>query len=103
MLHALPALLDDLEARIVHGEDPLPLLTSIHWPEVVGWPQELAEARKLKARLTGLKDLIHGLQAPLRATLMGLRAEPTYSLRGMSPQVPLSMGRLPEGRLPDLV
>lgn len=26
MLHSLPALLDDLERRLIAGEDPLPLL-----------------------------------------------------------------------------
>lgn len=96
MLHALPALLDDLEARIVQGQDPMPLLSSIQWPDLVGWPQDLNEARRMKTRLERLKGLIHGLQAPLRATLMGLRAEPTYSLKGMSVQVPLSLGRLPD-------
>lgn len=96
MLHALPALLDDLEARIVQGEDPTPLLSSIHWPELVGWPQDLGEAQGLKARLEILKGLIQGLQAPLRATLMALRVEPTYSLKGMSPQPALSLGRLPD-------
>lgn len=96
MLHALPALLDDLEARIVQGQDPMPLLSSIQWPDLVGWPQDLGEARSLKTRLENIKGLIQGLQAPLRATLMGLRAEPTYSLKGMSVPLPLSLGRLPD-------
>lgn len=96
MLHALPALLDDLESRILRGEDPMPLLAAIQWPELVGWPQELGEARRLKTRIACLKGLIQGLEAPLRATLMGLKAEPTYSLRGMSPNLPYSIGRLPD-------
>ena len=96
MLHALPALLDDLEARLVQGKDPMPLLSAIHWPELVGWPQDLQEARRMKTRLETLKALLQGLQAPLRATLMGMRAEPTYSLKGMSAHTPLSLGRLPD-------
>lgn len=96
MLHALPALLDDLETRIVQGQDPMPLLSSIQWPELVGWPQDLGEAQRIKVRLDRLKRLIQGLQAPLKATLMGMRAEPTYSLKGISYQAPLSLGRLPD-------
>lgn len=96
MLHALPALLDELEERLVQGEDPLPLLASVRWSELVGWPKNPDDARLMKSRLEGIKALIQGLQAPLRATLMALREEPTYSLKGMSPQTPMSLGRLPD-------
>lgn len=96
MLHALPALLDDLESRLVRGEDPLPLLASVRWPDLVGWPGDPMEAQRLKRRLEGLKALIQGLQAPLRATLMGLQMEPAYSLKGLRTDAPLSARRLPD-------
>ena len=82
MLHALPALLDELERRLVAGEDPLPLLAAIRWPAHSGWPQDLQEAQALKRRLGTLSALLTGLQAPLRATLMALHGESGYSQKG---------------------
>jgi hypothetical protein len=82
MLHSLPALLDELERRLVAGEDPLPLLGSIRWPEVIDWPRDIQESRDMKRRLSNIKELIHGLQAPLRATLMGLDQSASYQNRG---------------------
>ena len=43
MLHSLPVLLDDLERRLIAGEDPLPLLGAVRWSELGGWPQDVAE------------------------------------------------------------
>lgn len=78
MLHALPELLDALEARLRLGEDPLPLLTSIRWSELVGWPQDLTQAEALKARLRRIQVLVEGLNAPLRATLAQLQEPHVY-------------------------
>lgn len=78
MLHALPALLDELERRLVAGEDPNPLLASVRWPEIVGWPKSQDEALRLKLRLGHLQRLLTGLQAPLRAALSAFSPEPGY-------------------------
>lgn len=82
MLHALPALLDELERRLVAGEDPLPLLSGVRWPDLVSWPRDLQEAQDLKRRLGTLSALLTGLQAPLRATLMALHGEAGYGQTG---------------------
>jgi hypothetical protein len=85
MLHSLPALLDEMERRLVAGEDPMPLLGSIRWPEVIDWPKNVQEAQTLKLRLSSVNALIHGLQAPLRATLMGLNQDAGYQAKGAQP------------------
>ena len=82
MLHSLPALLDDLEQRLMAGEDPLPLLASIRWPEVINWPSTREQADRLKTRLRAITSLLNGLQAPLRATLMGLNQGAPYVAKG---------------------
>ncbi len=82
MLHALPALLDDLERRLVQGEDPLPLLAAIRWAEVIDWPKSREEALRLKLRLSGLQTLLNGLQAPLNAALSAAGANPSYQPNG---------------------
>ena len=82
MLHSLPALLNELEQRLMAGEDPLPLLASIRWPEVVEWPTSREEASRLKLRLRTITSLLNGLQAPLRATLMGLNQGAPYAAKG---------------------
>ena len=82
MLHTLPALLDELEQRLMSSEDPLPLLASIRWPEVIDWPSNREQAATLKARLRSITALINGLQAPLRATLMGLNQGAPYVAKG---------------------
>lgn len=83
MLQSLPAMLDDLERRLIAGEDPLPLLGSIRWPNLVGWPQEPSEAQRFKARVSSISALINGLQAPLQATLLALNASPAgYGAKG---------------------
>lgn len=96
MLHALPAVLDELEQRLIAGADPLPLLAAVRWADIVGWPQSPDEARALKRRLGEIKGLVAGLQAPLRATLQGLRSEPAYTLKGLTHDTPISFGALPE-------
>lgn len=82
MLHSLPAVLDELERRLVIGEDPVSLLGSINWPEMIDWPKNSRESRDLKVRLSNINALIQGLQAPLRATLMGLNQGASYQNRG---------------------
>ena len=82
MLHSLPALLNDLEQHLVKGEDPTGLLGSIRWPEVIDWPTNHQEAARLKAKLRTITTLINGLQAPLRATLMGLNRNSPYVAKG---------------------
>lgn len=90
MLHALPALLDELERRLVAGEDPAPLMASVRWPEIVGWPASREEALRLKSRLGNLQGLLNGLQAPLRATLAALNPEPSYQRKAVAPGKPLA-------------
>jgi hypothetical protein len=82
MLHSLPALLDELEHKLKAGENPLPLLADIRWPEVIDWPRTRAEAARLQLRLQGLGVLLDGLHAPLRATLMRLDPGATYAPKG---------------------
>jgi hypothetical protein len=85
MLHSLPALLNDLEHKLIAGEDPLQLLGSVRWQELVGWPTSREEAQRLQVRLRNLKILISTLEAPLRATLMKLNDGATYAARGGMP------------------
>lgn len=85
MLHSLPALLDELEAKLIACEDPMPLLASVRWPEVIDWPTKRAEALRLRERLKHLQILVGALEAPLRATLMKLNQAPTYAARGGMP------------------
>lgn len=85
MLHALPALLDDLEYRLIHGEDPQPLLASVRWSDVMDWPQTREDAIRLKLRLHGLVTLIQGLEAPLRATLAAFGEGHGYQKKGGIP------------------
>jgi hypothetical protein len=90
MLHSLPALLDDLEHKIKAAEDPLPLLNSIRWNEVIDWPKTREEISWLKGKLDGIKFLINGLQAPLRATLHRLNPGVTYAAKG-GPNLPSTL------------
>lgn len=78
MLHAVPALVDELEARLVSGRDPQPLLASVDWGRLVGWPVDLEQAQRLKRRVGEVLALVNGLQAPVRATLMTLNDSATY-------------------------
>jgi len=87
MLHSLPALLAELEHKLMAAEDPLPLLNSIRWPDVIDWPRTGPEAVRLQRQLDGIKVLINGLQAPLRATLMRLNQGATYMAKG-GPNLP---------------
>ena len=94
MLHAVPELLDALEARLVDGEDPGPLLSGIRWSELVGWPEDPAGAQALKQRIASLQTLLMGLQAPLRAALIGLAGSPDYGRGGISGEAPALAPRL---------
>ena len=87
MLHSLPALLDDLEHKLMAAEDPMPLLNSIRWHEVIGWPRNREEILWLRGKLDGLKFLVNGLHAPLRATLQRLNPGTTYGAKG-GPSLP---------------
>ncbi len=82
MLHSLPSLLDELERRLIQGEEPMALLGRIQWADIIDWPRTLEEAARLKYRLADIQALISGLQAPLRATLMGLNQNATYKPSG---------------------
>lgn len=82
MLHSLPALLDELERRLVVGEDPTPLLGSVRWSDVIDWPRNQRDAVTLRERLSSISALINGLQAPLQATLLGLHQSAAYKARG---------------------
>ncbi len=78
MLHSVPALVDELESRLISGQDPIPLLTSVNWGQLVGWPADLDQARRLKWRIGEVMSLLHGLNAPVRATLLALNGSATY-------------------------
>jgi len=90
MLHSLPALLNELEQKLMAAEDPMPLLASIRWPELIDWPKTPEAASRLKQKLDGIRFLINGLQAPLRATLMRLNEGGTYAAKG-GPNLPTTI------------
>ncbi len=83
MLHAVPELLDTIEAKLIEGEDPSPLLTNIRWSELVWWPEDLKSARVLKQRIASIQTLLMGLQSPLRATLASFSGSPSYGREGI--------------------
>jgi len=88
MLHAVPELLDVLEARLIAGEDPAALLAGIRWSELVGWPEDPAGMRALKRRITSVQTLLMGLQSPLRAALIGLSGFEGYGRDGHAAKIP---------------
>ncbi len=96
MLHVVPELLDALETKLVEGEDPMPLLSGIRWSELVGWPEDPTGAMVLKQRINAIQAILIGLQAPLRATLVGLSGSTGYSRNGSPSEVPAYPGRLRE-------
>jgi hypothetical protein len=96
MLHAVPELLNVLEARLVEGEDPAALLSGIRWSELVGWPEDQASAKALKQRLLSVQTLLMGLQSPLRATLANLSGAPSYGRHGITAEAPPLPPRLQE-------
>jgi len=69
MLHSLPTILDSLEKNLIQGEDPMPLLASVRWHEIVDWPSNIEDAKLIQRRVSSIKSLISGLQAPIQATL----------------------------------
>jgi hypothetical protein len=83
MLHAVPELLETLEAKLIQGEDPGPLLSGIRWSELVGWPDHAAGAKALKQRIVAVQTLLMGLQSPLRSTLAGLSGAQGYGRDGI--------------------
>lgn len=89
MLHSVPALLDELEARLISGQDPLPLLGRVNWGQLVGWPVDSVQALRLKRRISEVKSLLGGLNAPVRATLMALNGSATYQPGNGKPILPL--------------
>ncbi|WLT32926.1 hypothetical protein [Geothrix sp. PMB-07] len=96
MLHAVPELLDALERKLMEGEDPSPLLANIRWSELVWWPEDLKSAQVLKQRIASIQTLLMGLQAPLRATLVGLSGAPAYGRSGIAADAPMLTPRLHE-------
>jgi hypothetical protein len=83
MLHAVPELLDAIEAKLVDGEDPSALLSNIRWSELVWWPEDLKNTLVLKQRIASIQTLLMGLQSPLRATLASLSGSPSYGREGI--------------------
>lgn len=96
MLHAVPELLDALEARLVKGEDPSTLLSSIRWSELVGWPEDLTAAKVLKQRIAAVQAVLMGLQSPLRSALVSLTSSPVYGRDGIPAEAPALPPRLLE-------
>ena len=94
MLHAVPELLDALETRLVDGEDPSVLLSSIRWSELVGWPEDQTGARALKQRIAAIQALVMGLQSPLRSALIGFSGAPAYGRGGIPAEAPMLAPRL---------
>ena len=88
MLHAVPELLDAVEAKLIAGEDPSTLLSNIRWSELVWWPEDLKSALVLKQRIASIQTLLMGLQSPLRASIAGLSGSPSYSRAGFHAEVP---------------
>jgi hypothetical protein len=88
MLHSLPALLDELEHKLIVGEDPLPLLASVRWQEIIGWPTSKPEAIRLQVRLKNFLLLINALEAPLRVALTRLNRTGSYGMKGGVPLPP---------------
>lgn len=88
MLHSVPALVDELESRLISGQDPIPLLSTVDWGQLVGWPVDLEEARRLKWRISEVMSLLHGLNAPVRATLLALSGSTTYQPRPKGTELP---------------
>jgi hypothetical protein len=83
MLHAVPELLDAIEAKLIEGEDPSALLSNIRWSELVWWPEDLKSAMVLKQRIATIQTLLMGLQSPLRAALAGISGSPSYGRDGI--------------------
>jgi hypothetical protein len=94
MLHAVPELLDALEAKLIDGEDPSPLLSNIRWSELVWWPEDLKSAVVLKQRIASIQTLLLGLQSPLRATLASLSGSPSYGREGFPTEASVLAPRL---------
>jgi len=82
MLHSLPALLEELERTLVDGEDPMPLIGSVRWSEIVDWPKNHEEANTVKQKISRISEIILALYSPLRATLMVLGEGETYRAGG---------------------
>lgn len=94
MLHAVPELLDALEARLIEGEDPSSLLSDIRWSELVGWPQDPVNASALKQHIVAIQTLLMGLQSPLRSALVSLSRSPVYGRNGIPAEAPVLAPRL---------
>ena len=93
MLHAVPELLDALQAKLIEGQDPAGLLAGMRWSELVGWPEDPAGARVLKQRIVAIQTLIMGLQSPLRAAFSGISESPVYGRGGFPAEAPAGIQR----------
>jgi hypothetical protein len=96
MLHSLPAVLKDLERCLIQGEDPLPIIGSIKWSEVIDWPSDLESALQMKRQVSGVSALVNGLNAPLHAALTGLSAYGPYGSSGAVSALKFVSSRLQE-------
>lgn len=96
MLHAVPELLEALEARLLQGEDPNQLLAGIRLSELVGWPVDPAGANALKQRIAAVQAVLMGLQSPLRSALVCLSGAPVYGRNGIAAEAPYLAPRLRE-------
>jgi hypothetical protein len=85
MLHSLPALLNELEKRLIAGEDPIPLLATVRWQEITGWPTNRQDALRMQQRLKNLSLLVTSLEAPLRSILMKMAPNTPYGPQGRVP------------------
>jgi hypothetical protein len=94
MLHAVPELLDAIEARLIAGEDTAALLAGIRWSELVGWPEDGMTAHALKQRVIAIQTLIMGLQSPLRAAFSEMSGSPVYGRDGFTAEAPARTQRL---------
>ncbi len=65
---------------------------------MIDWPKNREEVLWLKRKLAGIKFLINGLHAPLRATLQRLNPGATYAARG-GPCLPATISSRPGTRV----
>ncbi|MDR0498827.1 MAG: hypothetical protein LBH03_03700 [Holophagales bacterium] len=94
MLHSLPAILEELERTLIQGEDPMPLIGSIRWSEIVDWPKDRNEANTIKQKVSRINEIIIALYSPLRATLMVLGSGAPYKAKGEAELPPILTTRI---------
>jgi hypothetical protein len=77
-------LLEEIERSLIHGDDPMPLIGSVRWSEIVDWPKDMDEATSIKRKIARINEIVSALYSPLRATLMafGSGAGTPYKMKG---------------------